>query len=98
MIAANAAGGDDDRLGLERKLAGCDARTLGPARKTARLQDLAAHAVDGAAACSKPAHAMAKTQVDEPTLGAFPDTLDEWREDAVSGAPGDVEAWHRVAV
>ena len=46
VIAADAAGGDDDRLRAQRERAGKPARTCGAALGVARLQHIALHAID----------------------------------------------------
>ena len=49
VIAADAAGRDDDRLRAQRERAGEPARACRAALRVARLEHVALHAVDGAA-------------------------------------------------
>ena len=69
-----------------------------PRSTRARLQDVAAHAVDHAGRGGEAVDAMAEAQRDEALLLALAHARDERRDDAGPGAPGDVEARHRVAV
>ncbi len=98
VVAADAAGRDDDGLRLECKIADHGARAGMSALDRAGLQDLAVHAVDDPGRGGEATDAMAEAQRGEPLLLALAHAGDERGNDAGPGAPGDVEARHRVAV
>ena len=62
VVGADAAGGQHHRLRLEREVAHDLARALDAALDCARLEDVASHAVDGAAAAGELVDAMAEAQ------------------------------------
>ena len=98
VIAADAAGGDDDRLRAQRERADEPARACGAALGVARLQHVALHAVDGAAGLGQRRHAMAEAERHEPAALRLAHAPHERLDHARPGAPGDVKARHRIAV
>ena len=98
MVAADAAGADDDdRRGdlegtddeLARALAAFDGRGL---------EDVAGDAGDGAGGADEPRDAVAEFHDDAPRRGMVADAADEGFDGAGTRAPGDVKARHGVAV
>lgn len=98
VVAADAAGGDDHRLGPQLEGAGCLSAARGPARRAARLQDLAADRVDGAPGAAETGDPVAEAEGDQALGDALADPALERGDDTGAGAPGDVEAGDGVAV
>ena len=69
-----------------------------PRARRARREQRAADAVDGAAARRQLVDAVAEAQLHQPLRDRLAHAPLERRDDARAGAPGDVEARHRVAV
>ena len=68
------------------------------ARTSRPLEHAARDAVDGAVSDAQLVDAVAEAQLDEPARGGRADAAHERLDHAGPGAPGDVEARHRVAV
>ncbi len=98
MVAAKAAGRDDDGLGLEQEIPEHLARAFLAALDVTRLQNLALHAIDPAAGLAERSDAMAEAERDQPAFLGLAHAPHERRDQAGPGAPGDVEARHRIAV
>ena len=98
VIAADAARGDDHRLRPQGELAGGDARTGNAAFHGGRLKDHAAHAVDGAVGGRERIDAVAETEFQLAARLRLARAALERLDDAGTGAPGNVEARHRIAV
>ena len=82
----------------ERERTGEAARARRPALGIARLQNVAAHAVDRAAGFGQRGDAMAKAERHEAALLGLAHAPHERLDHARPGAPGDVKARHRIAV
>ena len=72
--------------------------TPAPRATSERREHRAADAVDGAAGHRQRVDTVAEAQLHEPLRHAVAHARDERIDDARAGAPGDVEARHRVAV
>ena len=98
VIAADAARRDDDRLRAQRERSSEAPRARLPAFRIVGFEHVALHAVDRAGGPGERRDAMAEAERDEPALLGRAHAAQERREHARPGAPGDVEARHRVAV
>ena len=100
VVAADAAGGDDHRLRAQLEVADRHARADASPRSTCRrLQHRAADAVDRTAVGHAARRPGAGTGADHPAgCDGSRDPSLERLDHAGAGAPGDVEAGHRVAV
>ena len=83
---------------LKLEIAGDVARALVAALDGARLQDVAAHAVDGRTRAGQFVDPVTEFEADQPAFLGLAHALHERFEHAGAGAPGDVEARHRIAV
>ena len=63
-----------------------------------RLKDVAADTVDDPAGLGQFVDAMAKLEGDQAPLRSFLHALDKRRDQARTGAPGDVKSRHRIAM
>ena len=95
-IAADAARTDDNRRGAEGESAGFGARGRDAARRIVRRKQGSGNALDATVGDDERVDAVAEADKDAAGHFQFGETLDEGREDAGSGAPGDVEARHGV--
>ena len=99
VIAADAAGGDDHRLRPQREVADHVARTAGAAldaavgSSTAPLTPSTAPAV-----CVSASTRWRNRKLRRPPSSRLAGAAHERLDDAGAGAPGDVEARHRIAV
>ena len=98
MIAADAAGRDDDGLGFQFEGADDFARAFPAPFDVAWSKNVTAHPVDRAAGFRQFVDAMAELERDQPVLPGLAQTLDERRDDGGPGAPGQMEARNRIAV
>jgi hypothetical protein len=98
VVAADAAGGDDDGLRRDLELAGRVAGAGLTAGDVAGLEDGAADAGDRAAADDQLVDAVAEQQLQHAPVGRGAHPAGEGLDEARPGAPDDVEARHRVAV
>ena len=98
VIAADAARGHDDRLRAQRERSREAPRARLPALRIVGFEQVALHAIDGAAGPGQRRDAVAEAQRDEPALRGRAHAAHERLEHARPGAPGDMEARHRVAV
>ena len=83
---------------LQCERTGEPARACRAALRIARLEDVAAHAVDRAAGFRQRRDAMAKAERDEAAALRLAHAPHERLDHARPGAPGDVKARHRIAV
>src|SRR5581483_2689230 len=86
------------RLRAQGELADDSARAGLPAPGSAGLQNVAARALHHAALDCQLADTVAKLQGDQAALRRRTHPPDEWLQHGRAGAPGDMKAWHRVAV
>src|SRR5262249_9484256 len=98
VIAADAAGRDDDAGRFERELADNHARTFLAALDGARLEDIAGDAVDGAGGFGDFIDAMTVFERDEALRGRLDRAFRERFENARSRTPGDVKTRYGIAV
>ena len=98
VVAADAAAGDDGRVGGELEGSGDVAVAGFSAAGGVGGEDGAARPGDGSVGDGEGIHAVAEEQGDEPVGDTLAHDLLERLDNAGAGAPGDVEARHRVAV
>src|SRR5947209_160444 len=98
VIAADAAGRDDNGLRVQRERADKPARACRPAFGVARLQHVPLHAVDNAAACAESRNAMAEAERHQSAALRLAHAPYERLNHARPGAPSDMKARHRIAV
>ncbi len=97
MVRADAAGGDDHRLRLERELPDRDARAWRATLYSARLKHIALHAVYDATCDGECVHPIAKLKSDKATFRCLTHPPHERRDHPRPSSPGDMEAWNRIA-
>src|ERR1700722_11378341 len=98
MIAADAAGGDDDGLRTQAEVADRFARTAPPLRHQIRFEDRAVDALDGAVMNRERLDKVAEFEGQPSRFFRAPGAGLERLDDAGTRAPGDVEPGHRIAV
>ena len=98
VVAADAAGGDQHRLRGVLEVLDLDPRRRLAALDGRGLQHLAAYAGHGAVVGHQAVDAVPEAELDAPGGHVLAHPPLEGRDDAGTGAPGEVEARHRVAV
>ncbi|MGY2914697.1 hypothetical protein ACVWYP_000327 [Bradyrhizobium sp. USDA 3262] len=98
MIAPDAAGRDDHGLRAEGEIADDVARGTLAALDRGRFQDHAADAVDRTVGDAERIDAVTELEYQPSALRGLARAALERLDDAGSGAPGDVEARHRIAM
>ena len=98
VVAADAAGGHDDRGGSQVEAIDDVPVGGGAALGRIRGENRTANADDGALFDDELVHPVAEADVDESCCDTLAKLLLERRDDARTRAPGDVEAWHGVAM
>ncbi len=99
VVGADPAGGDDHGLRLAARTRRPRTRELRlPARDGARLEHMPGDPGDGAGRDGQLVDPVAEAQLDQAALLGLAHAAHERLDHAGAGAPGDVEARHRVAV
>src|SRR6202163_1365650 len=98
VIAADAAGGDDHRLGAQGEVADDLARTAFAALDIVRFEDRAADAVDGAVRDAERIDAMAEFEREAAVRQGLPRPPLEWFDNPGASTPTDMKPRHRIAV
>ena len=98
VVAADAAGGDDDRAGPQRELTDDRTRALHSPGHIAGLEDRPAHAVDRSVREQELVHAVPELEGDQALLLGLARPAHERLEHARPGAPGDVKSRYGIAV
>jgi hypothetical protein len=97
-VAADPPGRHDDGRRVQLELADLGARAARSAGRVAGLQDRATHAVHGPAGDGELVHPVPEPEPDQVVRCRGPHPPLERRQHPGSGAPGDMETRHRVAV
>ena len=98
VVAADAAGRDDDGLRAQRKFAGRLARTAFAPGDGIGFEDRAPDSIDGAVRDGQRVDAVAEFERQQPRFFRHAGTPLKWFDDAGAGAPGHVEPRYRIAV
>src|SRR2546430_14853696 len=98
MIAANATGGDNHRLGFESELTHDHPRTRHAALDGARFQHLPVHAINHAVGHREFGHTMPEAQCDHSPLLALTHTAHKRFYHSWTGPPCDMKAGNRIAM
>src|SRR2546428_344007 len=98
MVSPNASRSDDHRLRFEVKCSHHGPRTRHTSLNSAWLQHLTLNAINNATACGQRSNAMPKAQRHQSLPLAFTDATDKWLYDPWTRTPGDMKAWHRIAM
>ena len=97
VVAADAAGSDDDRLRAQLEAPRCSPGAWRAPRRVARLQHGACDALDDAVRHDELIDPVPEPELEAARPGRRAHPLLERLDDARPGAPGDVEPWHGVA-
>ena len=98
VIAADAAGSDDHRLGVQREVADGFARTALAALGVVRLQDRSADPVDGAGGDRERIDAVAEFECQAAARLGLPRPPLERLDNAGAGTPAHMKPRHRIAM
>lgn len=98
VVGADAARGDDHGLGGQFERADLLAAGGDAARCVVRGEEGAPHAARRALLQHQLVHPVAVEEGEQTVAGGLPGVADERLDDTGTGAPGDVEAGHGVAV
>ena len=98
MIAADAAGGDDHSLGMQREVTDHLARAAFSPLDIVRFEDRARDAIDGAVGNGQGIDAVAEPERQPAACLRFAGPPFERLDDARPGPPGHMEPGHRIAM
>ena len=98
MIASDASGRDDHRLGAKREFAGHLARTALSPFDAIRLEDRAGDPLDGAIGHDERIDAVAEFECEPAARLRLPRATLERFDNARTGAPAHMKSRHRIAV